>query len=59
MEISSHNHGYAIDRDSLPSFAAVTHTNLNDKTVEGFEVKSKERFRFNIIPRLVLGLMTL
>ena len=33
--ITSQNHGYAVDADSLPPGLEVTHTNLNDGTVEG------------------------
>ncbi len=37
VEITSQNHGFAIDTSSLEkSGAAVTHVNLNDKTLEGF-----------------------
>lgn len=35
VEITSHNHGFAVDRDSLKGRAQVTHHNLNDNTVEG------------------------
>jgi carbamoyl-phosphate synthase small subunit len=37
VEISSHNHGYAVDAASLPAAAKVTHRHLNDHTVEGIE----------------------
>ncbi len=38
VEISSQNHGFAVDAESLPKdVARVTHTNLNDNTVEGLE----------------------
>lgn len=33
--ITSQNHGYAVDPDSLPPELEVTHVNLNDGTVEG------------------------
>jgi carbamoyl-phosphate synthase small subunit len=36
VEITSQNHGFAIDPDSLPADTTVTHLNLYDKTVEGF-----------------------
>jgi carbamoyl-phosphate synthase small subunit len=36
VAITSQNHGYAVDPDSLPSAAVVTHLNLNDGTCEGF-----------------------
>ena len=35
LEISSHNHGYAVDEATLPSNAEKTHINLNDGCVEG------------------------
>ena len=36
VEITCQNHGFAVDRSSLPGDIEVTHTNLNDHTVEGF-----------------------
>jgi carbamoyl-phosphate synthase small subunit len=37
VEITSQNHGFAVDEDSLTATGAtVTHRNLNDGTVEGF-----------------------
>ncbi|MBL0177061.1 MAG: glutamine-hydrolyzing carbamoyl-phosphate synthase small subunit [Ignavibacteria bacterium] len=36
IEITSQNHGFAVDADSLPSGLELTHLNLNDNTVEGF-----------------------
>ena len=35
VTITSQNHGFAVDPDSLPSNVEVTHINLNDQTVEG------------------------
>ena len=37
IEITSHNHGFAVDEASLPDSVRVTHRSLNDKTVEGIE----------------------
>lgn len=34
--MSSQNHGYAVDAQTLPADVRVTHTNLNDQTVAGF-----------------------
>lgn len=34
--ISSHNHGFAVDAESLPATAIPTWINLNDQTLEGF-----------------------
>jgi carbamoyl-phosphate synthase small subunit len=35
VEITSQNHSFEVDRDSLPNNVEETHTNLNDGTVEG------------------------
>lgn len=35
VEITSQNHGFALDSESLPDNVEVTHINLNDDTVEG------------------------
>ncbi len=36
VEITSQNHGFAVDADTLPAGTRVTRINLNDRTVEGF-----------------------
>lgn len=35
VEITSHNHGFAVVADSLPAEVEITHVNLNDNCVEG------------------------
>ena len=35
VEITSQNHGFAVDPDSLPAHTEITHWNLNDNTAEG------------------------
>ena len=40
VEITSQNHGFAIDGDSLDNDCTITSTNLNDNTVEGIQHKS-------------------
>ncbi len=40
VHITAQNHGYAVDPDSLPPEVEVSHTNLNDGTVEGLRHKS-------------------
>ena len=40
VHITSQNHGYAVDPDSLPPEVEVSHVNLNDGTVEGLRHKS-------------------
>jgi carbamoyl-phosphate synthase small subunit len=39
VEIASHNHGFAIEAESLPEEIEITHINLNDKTVAGLRHK--------------------
>ena len=36
-EITSHNHGFSVDENSLPKNVRVTHRSLYDQTVEGIE----------------------
>jgi carbamoyl-phosphate synthase small subunit len=44
VEITSQNHGFAVDPKSLPSDVIVDRINLNDQTVEGFRHKTKPVF---------------
>ncbi len=44
VEITSQNHGYALDPDSLPNDVIVNRINLNDQTVEGMRHKTKPIF---------------
>jgi len=44
VEITSQNHGFAVDPASLPQDVEVTHTNLYDGTVEGLRHKTKPAF---------------
>ncbi|HZV35607.1 MAG TPA: glutamine-hydrolyzing carbamoyl-phosphate synthase small subunit [Verrucomicrobiae bacterium] len=44
VEITSQNHGFAVDANSLPSDVAVNRLNLNDQTVEGMRHKTKPIF---------------
>ncbi|MBC8259007.1 MAG: glutamine-hydrolyzing carbamoyl-phosphate synthase small subunit [SAR324 cluster bacterium] len=37
IEITSHNHGFSVEENSLPENVRITHRNLNDQTVEGLE----------------------
>ncbi len=43
VEITSQNHGFAVDDASLKGLAELTHVNLNDKTVEGL-ANFKQKF---------------
>ncbi|HXT64158.1 MAG TPA: glutamine-hydrolyzing carbamoyl-phosphate synthase small subunit [Pyrinomonadaceae bacterium] len=40
VEITAHNHGFAVLADSLPPEVEVTHVNLNDRCVEGMRHKT-------------------
>ncbi len=40
IEISSQNHGFAVDRETLPADLEPTHINLNDQTLSGFRHRS-------------------
>ena len=40
VEITSHNHGFAVSARSLPEEVEVTHVNLNDDCVEGMRHKT-------------------
>jgi len=44
VEITSQNHGFAVDPKSLPSDVVVDRINLNDQTVEGMRHRSKPIF---------------
>tara|TARA_Y100000590_G_scaffold75685_3_gene83590 strand:+ start:19528 stop:20619 length:1092 start_codon:yes stop_codon:yes gene_type:complete len=50
IEITSHNHGFTVDPDSLPSSVDITHWNLNDDTVEGFRCKDLPAFSVQYHP---------
>jgi len=55
IEITSQNHGFAVDPGSLPSDVKVTHLNLYDGTVEGFCHTSKPVFSVQYHPEASPG----
>jgi carbamoyl-phosphate synthase small subunit len=56
VEITSHNHGFAVDPDSLnPSDIDVTHLNLNDNTLEGFRHRREPVFCVQYHPEAAPG----
>jgi len=56
VEITSQNHGFADDEESLTSAgASVTHVNLNDMTVEGFTHADKALFSVQYHPEASPG----
>ena len=55
VTITSQNHGFAVDPDSLAGDVEVTHVNLNDQTVEGLAHKSLPIFSVQYHPEAAPG----
>jgi carbamoyl-phosphate synthase small subunit len=56
VEITSHNHGFAVDPDSLNlNDVEITHMNLNDSTLEGFRHRSHPVFCVQYHPEAAPG----
>jgi carbamoyl-phosphate synthase small subunit len=56
VEITSQNHGFAVDPDSLPSAETeLTHINLNDQTLEGFRSRKDPIFCVQYHPEAAPG----
>ena len=56
VEITSHNHGFAVDPDSLNlNDIDITHTNLNDETLEGFRHRNYPLFCVQYHPEAAPG----
>lgn len=55
VEITSQNHGFAVDEKTLPDNVRVTHINLNDRTVEGIAHKTLPVFSVQYHPEASPG----
>jgi carbamoyl-phosphate synthase small subunit len=56
VEITSHNHGFAVDPDSLnANDVEITHVNLNDQTLEGFRHRNYPVFCVQYHPEAAPG----
>jgi carbamoyl-phosphate synthase small subunit len=55
VAITSQNHGFATDGESLPSHVEITHLNLNDNTVEGIRSTSDPVFSVQYHPEAAPG----
>ena len=55
VEITSQNHGFCVDIDSLPNSVDVTHINLNDDTLEGIQHREYPVFSVQYHPEASPG----
>lgn len=55
IQITSQNHGFAVDPESLPSDVRITHVSLYDGTVEGIAHKTMNAFSVQFHPEAAAG----
>ncbi|MCZ6691173.1 MAG: glutamine-hydrolyzing carbamoyl-phosphate synthase small subunit [Planctomycetota bacterium] len=55
VAITSQNHGFAVDKDSLPDTLRASHVNLNDRTLEGVRHRSLPLFSVQYHPEASPG----
>lgn len=55
VEITSQNHGFAVDLDTLPKEARATHVHLNDGTSEGLVLPDARAFSVQFHPEAAAG----
>ena len=55
VEITSQNHGFAVDEATLPTELEVTHRSLNDQTIEGIRHREVKAFSVQYHPEASAG----
>lgn len=55
VEITTHNHGFAVRAESLPKDVDITHMNLNDQCVEGLAARDRRAFSVQFHPEAAAG----
>jgi carbamoyl-phosphate synthase small subunit len=55
VEITSQNHGFAVNEETLPTELEVTHRSLNDQTIEGIRHREVKAFSVQYHPEASAG----
>ena len=55
VEITTQNHGFAVEEESLPDCLEVTHRNLNDDTIAGIRHRGEQAFGIQYHPEAASG----
>jgi carbamoyl-phosphate synthase small subunit len=55
IEITSQNHGFAVQAEGLPDCLEITHQNLNDETIAGLQHRTAPAFSVQHHPEASAG----